>query len=233
MIKAVFFDLGETLITSNEVYDTYQLILKEKGIDAELEDIGKAHKEATKQFLAEQKRPRKTKYQDFNDIYAEWNQAVVEKMGIKNKGLGKYISQRWFDAVELREYDDAATVLGRLSGMGIRVGLVTNGFEKEVQAILDKIDGKLKSSLFEIIVGRDTAGAGKPDPRPFIHAAGSLGLRPDEVVYVGDSYKNDYEGSQGAGMKPILILRGRKPPSEAPDDITTIQTLDEVMNFIN
>lgn len=232
MIRAVLFDLGETLITSNDIYDTYKQIMKEKGIDAELDAIGKAHQEATEEFLAREKKPRKTKYQDFNDIYAEWNQSVVEKMGIRNKGLGKYISQRWFDVCGLREYDDSAPVLSRLSAMGLRIGLVTNGFEKEAQTVLDKIDGQIKSNLFEVIVGRDTAGASKPDPRPFIHAAGTLGLRPDEVLFVGDSFHNDYEGSQGAGMRPVLILRGRQPPADAPDDITTIQTLDEVMNFI-
>ena len=114
--------------------------------------------------------------------------------------------------------------------MGIRIGLVSNGFMEEVEYVMGKVS--LDKSLFSIIVARDTADAAKPDPRPFLHASGSLGLKPDEVIFVGDNFHKDYEGSQGAGMAPVLILRGRKLPANVPEDITTIQTLDEVMNFI-
>ena len=232
MIRAVLFDVGETLITSMEMIDTFQVILEEKGIKKSLEEIDAAHKKASKEFLGKKRDIRPTGRGDFNKVYSKWNDEVMKELGLKEKNLGKYISKRWFDVVGLKAYDDVVVVLNKLSAMGLRIGIVTNGYQEELETVLKKINGPLKTSMFDVIVGRDTAGAAKPDPRPFLHASGSLGLKPDEIIYVGDSFHNDYEGSQGVGMKPVLILRGRKPPAIAPDDITTIQTLDELMDLV-
>ncbi len=232
MIRAVLFDLGDTLITARDTEETFQIILREKGVDVSLEDIRKAHAAATETFVKEHKDMRPPDARDFNEIYAKWNDAVVRELGLKKKGLGKYINQRWFQVVGLQAYDDSAPVLGRLSAMGLRIGIVTNGYREEIDEIFSIIGGPMKSRMFDVIVGRDTAGASKPDPRPFLHAAGTLGLRPDEVMHVGDRYDKDYIGAQGAGMVPVLILRGRKVPAGVPDDVTTIQTLDELVNLI-
>lgn len=232
MIRAVLFDVGETLITSMGMVETFQVILREKKIEKSLNEIREAHRKASITFLGAKLDMRPTKSTDFNEVYASWNDEVMKELGLKDDTLGQYISQRWFDVVGLRAYDDAAIVLNRLSVMGLRIGIVTNGYREELDTVLKTIDGPMKTTMFDVIVGRDTAGAAKPDPRPFLHAAGSLGLKPDEIIFVGDGFHNDYEGSQGAGMLPILILRGKQPPADAPDDITTIQTLDEVMDFI-
>jgi len=188
MIRAVLFDVGETLLTSEEPEEIHQMILAEKKISKEIDEIKDALKNGSQKFS-------------------------------KKHGRDK-----------IRKMDMDKPVLNKLSAMGLQPGLVSNGFRAEMLYVLGKVG--LDRSLFSVIVGRDTAGAPKPDPRPFLHAAGSLGLKPEEIIFVGDSFHNDYEGSQGVGMKPVLILRGRQPPAEAPDDITTIQTLDEIMNLV-
>ncbi|MDD4307736.1 MAG: HAD family hydrolase [Thermoplasmata archaeon] len=232
MIRAALFDIGDTLITSRDTEETFRTILLEKGIDISPEEIGRAHAAATEKFIGERKDMRPPGARDFNEVYAAWNEAVIRELGIKKKGLGKYINQRWFEVVGLQAYDDAAPVLNRLSAMGLRLGIVTNGYREEVDEILSIIGDPLKTGMFSVIVGRDTAGASKPDPRPFLHAAGTLGLRPDEVIFVGDRYDKDYIGAQAVGMKPVLILRGRKLPPGVPEDITTIQTLDELTDLV-
>ncbi|MFO7619241.1 MAG: HAD family hydrolase [Thermoplasmata archaeon] len=232
MIRGVLFDLGDTLITSRNVIETFQAILREKGIEKSLKEIEKARSKASAEFIGKHKDMGPSDSRDFNEIYALWNEEVLKELKLKRKGLGKYINKRWFDVVGLKPYEDSATVLNRLSVMGLRIGIVTNGFRKEVDAIFDIMGGPLKASMFAVIVGRDTAGASKPDPRPFLHAAGTLGLRPDEVMFVGDRYDKDYIGSQAAGMKPVLILRGRKLPAGVPEDVIKIQTLDELVDLI-
>jgi len=232
----MLFDIGETLITSLDTEEIFQLILKEKGIDRSLDEIKEAHRRASAAFLAKHGDIRPTASDNHNRIYVEWDDEVMKELGIKKKGLGKYINQRWFAQAGLKAYDDAAPVLKRLSAAGLRIGIVTNGYREEVDEIFDSMSKagrvSLKSSMFDVIVGRDTAGASKPDPRPFLHAAGSLGLRPDEVMFVGNSYSKDYLGSQAAGMKPVLILREGKLPAGVARDITRIKTMDELVDFI-
>ena len=242
MIRGVLFDMGETLVTSLEKGDIHQIILKEKKIEKTAEEVAAAIVRAETSFGV---RHSKTKLMalDLKSFYEELNSEVFKELDLKNhKALGKYAHKRWFDIAGLRMYDDVMPVLRRLSASGIRLGLVTNGYYEEARDVMERVyrtyvKGRLKAvglpeSMFSVIVGRDTVGAEKPDPRPFLHAAGALGLKPDEIIFVGDRYDKDYVGSQAVGMKPVLILRGRKLPAGVPQDITKIQTLDELVDLI-
>lgn len=59
---------------------------------------------------------------------------------------------------------------------------------------------------FEEVVISDEAGVAKPDPEIFHIALNKTGLEPSEVAYVGDS-PEDVQGSQAAGVHPVLIRR--------------------------
>lgn len=238
MIRAVLFDIGDTLITSLDTEEIFQIILREKGIEKTADEIKEAHRRASAAFLARHGDIRPIATEDYNKVYAEWDDEVMKELGIKKKGLGKYINKRWFEMAGLKVYDDALPVLNRLSAMGLRLGIVTNGYREEVDSIFEslsakeKTGGRLRPEMFSVIVGRDTAGASKPDPRPFLHAAGTLGLKPDEIMFVGDRYDKDYLGSQAVGMVPVLILRGGTLPAGVPREITRIRTMDELVNLV-
>lgn len=242
MIRAVLFDIGETLVTSLESEEIHQIILREKSIEKTLEEIGDAMQRAAGPF-SDSRKKNKLMSIDLDLFYTEWDSEVYKALGLKNhRVLGKYAHKRWFDLAGLRLYDDVMPVLNRLSAMGLRLGIITNGYFEEAKDVMERVNrtyikGELRmlgldKGTFSVVVGRDTTGAEKPDPRPFLHAAGTLGLRPDEVMHVGDRYDKDYIGAQGAGMVPVLLLRGRKPPADAPDDITKIHTLDELIGLI-
>ena len=54
--------------------------------------------------------------------------------------------------------------------------------------------------LFDVALSAETVGRLKPDPAPFRALADALGVDPQEVLYVGNSYKYDVVGSKSAGM---------------------------------
>lgn len=60
-------------------------------------------------------------------------------------------------------------------------------------------------SLLTDIVGLDTFGVSKPDPRAFRHAAELMGIPPDRVLSVGDRYEIDIEPALGLGMGGALV----------------------------
>lgn len=230
MIRGVLFDIGNTLLTSLESDKINQIILNEKGVKKTLKHIRSATAKAEEVF-EEQHSGKKLLAMQLEDFYVEWDTEVYKQLGLKDaRKLGKYAHERWFEVAELKAFDDANPVLDRLSAMGLRLGIVTNGYHEEAKEVLTQVGIPLE--MFTVIVGRDTTNALKPDPRPFLHGAGSFGFRPDEILFVGDDYNKDYEGARGAGLSPLLILRGKKPPPTVPDDVTTIQTLDEIVNFI-
>ena len=59
----------------------------------------------------------------------------------------------------------------------------------------------------ELVVGSDTAGAPKPDPRPFHEGCRLLGTEVNETLYVGDNPINDVQGALEAGLQAVLINR--------------------------
>ena len=79
------------------------------------------------------------------------------------------------------------------------VGVMTNGFA-EVQA--QKLDTfPVLEERAETVVVCEEVGALKPDPAVFAHATEQAGVEPDEVLYVGDSYRSDVEGARRAGWR--------------------------------
>ena len=87
----------------------------------------------------------------------------------------------------------------------VPVGVMTNGFA-EVQA--QKLDEfpTLRERADAIVVC-ENAGALKPDPTAFAHATDEASVEPEEVLYVGDSYRSDVEGAQRAGWRVAWFAR--------------------------
>jgi HAD superfamily hydrolase (TIGR01549 family) len=85
------------------------------------------------------------------------------------------------------------------------VGIMTNGFA-EVQA--QKLDQfpTLRERADAIVVCEET-GVLKPDPQAFAHATEEAGGEPNEILYVGDSYRSDVEGGQRAGWRVAWFAR--------------------------
>jgi len=83
--------------------------------------------------------------------------------------------------------------------------------------------------LFPCIIDSSRAGVLKPDPRIFQAALDSLGIRPDEAVFVGDNPGRDMEGAKGVGM-PHIWLAGKDPERAkpcCPGDLV-IESLDAI-----
>ncbi|HEX5123506.1 MAG TPA: HAD-IA family hydrolase, partial [Rhodanobacteraceae bacterium] len=60
---------------------------------------------------------------------------------------------------------------------------------------------------FAFVQGGDALPRTKPDPLPLLHAAGRLGVAPDECLMVGDS-SNDARAARAAGMPVVLVGYG-------------------------
>ncbi len=98
---------------------------------------------------------------------------------------------------------EAANVLERLYKKYPMV-LVSN-FYGNIEAVLT--DFGLKK-YFPIIIESAVVGVRKPDPAIFQLGVDALGLKPDEVLVVGDSYKKDIVPSLSLGCQ-VAWLKGK------------------------
>jgi phosphoglycolate phosphatase len=94
--------------------------------------------------------------------------------------------------------------LAELRRMGLKLGVVTNTFDRFVREIL-RHAGLLQ--MFDIVVSADTLPERKPHPAPLLYACRSLAVEPQHALLVGDS-RNDAEAAQAAHMRMVCMTYG-------------------------
>lgn len=78
------------------------------------------------------------------------------------------------------------------------------------------------------VVSADTVRAYKPHREIFDEALRLSGCAPGEAVHIGDSYGTDVTGARAAGVRPVLLLRGRS----GHDGVENVDNLIQALNLI-
>src|SRR5690606_28922089 len=137
-------------------------------------------------------------------------------------------------APALRAFDDVVLALQTCRERGLAVALLTNSSADYTGTKL-ALAG-LAAPVAELTAGvvtRDTLGVGKPAPEVFHHACALMGLRPDEVVYVGDELDVDTCAALGAGLGAAWLRRpgyerdGEDAAHAASHGLVAAETLEQ------
>lgn len=76
-------------------------------------------------------------------------------------------------------------------------------------------------------------GIGKPDSGIFLKALESVEAEPEEAVHIGDSLTSDIAGAKNVGMYAVWINRNRADrPQNSPDPDLEISTLRELVPLL-
>ena len=122
---------------------------------------------------------------------------------------------------EVSLFDDVIDALPRL-GQRFQLGTISNGFADLTAIGLDH--------HFHTSIAAYRFGKAKPDAAIFHAACDSMGIAPEEAVYVGDDLELDVQGSQQAGMRAIWMNRFNRshPEHIRPDGVcTTLVELEQ------
>ena len=98
-------------------------------------------------------------------------------------------------------------LLERLKAEGIGMAVCTNKLEGLSNRLLEALD---LARYFGAVIGPDTVGVAKPDPRPFHEAVSRLGLNNPKAIMVGDS-ETDVLTARNAGVPVIGVPFGYTP----------------------
>jgi phosphoglycolate phosphatase len=94
--------------------------------------------------------------------------------------------------------------LAELKRTGLKLGVVTNTFDRFVHAILRHTG---LAHLFDVVVSADTLPQRKPDPAPLLYACRAINVDVGRTVFVGDS-RNDAEAAHAAHMRMVCMTYG-------------------------
>ena len=206
-LKAVLFDLGLTLIRTASFPEIYKQILGRFNVTVSLDAIVRAQKETEGEVDTSTYDESRRK-----EFWTNYNVKLLKKLGVKENTVfvASQIDELWWTCSHVQVYPDVEPTLSGLKAMGLKLGLVSNGFKQDLNHVLDVL--KLKR-WFDAVVCIDSCSCAKPDKQIFLYALDQLGIEPYEAVFVGDSVAQDYEGALGVGIKPYLIDREEKLPN--------------------
>ena len=104
--------------------------------------------------------------------------------------------------LKIKPYAKAYDTIVALKASGLKIGILSD-FPPDQKGGIWGI-----RSLCDVCIGSEEAGALKPSKYPFGILAQKLGLKPEEILYVGNSVKYDVRGANNAGMKSAFLLKG-------------------------
>lgn len=118
---------------------------------------------------------------------------------------------------------DAADTLTALHNRGFAIGLGSN-YDDRLWPVLAGFP-ELAFPREHVLISA-AVGVRKPGIGFFQHAAGVVGYKVEEVLFVGDDIDNDYDGAIAAGLVALLLdPEGRHP--NVPRRITRLSDLLE------
>jgi len=228
-IKAVGFDIGQTLINYNaplnwkslhpnalrNVMSACRFVEQDNKIDLAVEILSKYN---TREHYREYEVSSDT---IFKEIFDAWRQGY-DKMAIAKEAFYGF-----FQAKAVC-FDDTISTLAALSSKGILLGFTTDvayGMDN-TYALKDIAE---ISEYFDVGFTSNDIGYRKPNEQGFKMLLEALNIPPSQMMYIGDEEK-DIVGSSGAGMVSVLINRSADVKDFGQK--YTIKNLSEIMNLL-
>lgn len=200
MIKGIIFDLdGTTIDTLNELYISINQTLKNYGYPTKTKDevrlgVGRGFRK-----LVETVVPEKLSEEKMAEIGRDYQESYTQNY------------------LKSTVYPEMPELLKKLQDRGILLAVNSNKSDRFTKALIAKNYPDIR---FTAVYGRREGVPLKPDPTTAKEIADLMGLKTEEVLYVGDS-DVDMRTGINAGMKTAGCLwgfRNRKTLTEAGAD---------------
>lgn len=259
MVKAIFFDLDDTLLwdkksvatafrkTCERVTDTY---------DIDPSKLEAAVRTAASELYATYETFEFTKmiginpfeglwgtFDDAGDFFQKMKEIVpryrrdawtngLSKMGIDNPELGSELAELFIEERKKSPfvYEETFPVLDQLK-KDYQLVLITNGSPSLQQTKLE-ITPEI-APYFEHIIISGGFGIGKPDRTIFDHALALCDINPEEALMVGDNLMTDILGASNVGIPSVWINRENHSAPEENKPTYEIKNLEELFTILN
>jgi putative hydrolase of the HAD superfamily len=261
MIKAIFFDLDDTLLWDQKsiqdaFVSTCKVAQKRYGLDPD--QLEEAVRCAARNLYSSYETYPFTQMIGVNPFEGLWGNFLDDQEDFKKlaKIVPTYRRSAWTTGLksmgiddpdfglELAElfpqerrktpyvYEETFKILDRLKE-NYRLLLLTNG-SPDLQNTKLAITPELVP-YFEQIVISGNFGKGKPDPSLFEHALSLMSLNKEEAIMVGDNLMTDILGANRTGIKTVWINRHDKERNEVVPtfEIQHLEDLYQILEKLN
>jgi putative hydrolase of the HAD superfamily len=232
LLKGVIFDYGGTIDSAGEhwsevIWRGYQ----HAGIAVTKESFREAYVYAERELARTLHILPHHNFHDLLIIKMRIELSKLAEMGLIpadsiEQGMAE-VAQYCYDQARA-SIENARPVLEALHSRYPMV-LVSN-FYGNVNAVLSDFD---LDKYFQEIIESAVVGVRKPDPQIFRLGVEALGLKPEEVLVIGDSYRKDILPSESIGCQ-VAWLKGKgwTADEDAVTHPNQMQRLSDVLDFI-
>ncbi len=105
--------------------------------------------------------------------------------------------------------------------MGYKVVVVSN-FDSRVYEVCTNLN---IIDLFDDFIISSETGYAKPDPQIYKFALEKNNLTPEQCIFIGDNYINDYTAPRNLGINALLLNRENENNSHNAEKISNLNVL--------
>jgi len=162
---------------------------------------------------------------DFRGVQSEF---MAKKLGTSvdkaTSVVEEIIYKQWENIFKrVKPYKGLQDAIEQLKSRGLKLGVLSDF------PVGNKLNYFSVEGAWDVTMSSEETGYLKPHKKPFLTLAERLGCRPEEVLYVGNSYEYDVKGASSTGMKTVYIQwRGKRVPEA---DLTLRNFKDFVKNI--
>ncbi|HZS18528.1 MAG TPA: HAD-IA family hydrolase [Candidatus Udaeobacter sp.] len=207
MIRAILFDaVGTLFFLTKTVGDHYAYVAREVGLDLNAQELDRAFHTA---WQAKPQRPAIQGPRE-NDDKGWWRELVDLVLAQAVPSLNELDRDNFFE-IAYQHFAEPG-----VWGLYPEVYEVLEQLQPSFQlAVVSNFDGRLRfilqhlgiSKFFRDIFISSEIGADKPDPEIFRCILKLTGLKPTEVLHVGDDPERDWEAASAAGISTFQLDR--------------------------
>jgi len=216
-IRAVFFDVGGTLIYSDLGHlDLLHQALLVIGYTVTRDEVVEANDLARRAVARSRRRhPARMDTGAASRMWLEHLASALD-LDLSPQVLERELA-RAIRMVETRSPEtldpDTHDLLRDLQRREFRLGVISNWGED----LPEYLTSFGLAGYFEVIIASEAVGASKPHREIFLRGLSALDTRPRQAVHVGDDYWADVVGARGIGIHPVLLDRnGEDPHADCP-----------------
>lgn len=232
-IKAIFFDVGNTLLLPfPSVADICAEVLGWSGLDVDplrlSEAVAFVDAAYEKRYLEDDSFWMREI--DTARVWTELYELMLTEAGLVGdvSDLASTIYEEFGDGQRWQPYPDVVPTLTTLSDSGYKLGLVSN-WDTRLASL--SIETGL-SRFLDFVVSSASVGYLKPQPEIFEVALSRADVAAEETIHVGDHYYADIMGARSAGITPVLLDR-HGAVAEHKADCLVINSLGELPAYLN
>ena len=222
MIKAVIFDMYETLIT---LFESSLYFGNQMAVDA---DIPKDKFQESWSPTEYDRSIGKMPLEEALKIVLVNNNCYTKEL------LDKLVYKRIATKEESFNHihPEIIPLLNRLKACGIKIGLISNCFSEEVYVI----EKSILYPYFESVCLSYKEGIVKPNTEIYIRCMAKLNVKAEECLYVGDGGSQELETARTLGMQTIQAVwyfkEGSLQPSGKKQSFDQVENPLDIMSYI-